>query len=105
LKKKYLLKSKDRSRNLVRVVPRLRALVRFQRLNLLDKAFEISQRMGVVFCRNVLIYFDRATQEAVLRHICQYMIAGGYLFTGHSETLHNMDLPLEQCNSTVYRRR
>jgi len=53
----------------------------------------------------VLIYFDRATQEAVLRHICQYMIAGGYLFTGHSETLHNMDLPLEQCNSTVYRRR
>ena len=105
LKKKYLLKSKDRSRNLVRVVPTLRALVRFQRLNLLDKAFEISQRMGVVFCRNVLIYFDRATQEAVMRHICQYMTAGGYLFTGHSETLHNMDLPLEQCNSTVYRRR
>jgi chemotaxis protein methyltransferase CheR len=105
LRKKYLLKSKDRSRNLVRVAPGLRARVRFQRLNLLDRAFAISQRMGVVFCRNVLIYFDRATQEAVLRKICQYLTSGGYLFTGHSETLHNMDLPLEQCNATVYRKR
>ena len=105
LRKRYLLRSKDRSRDLVRVVPWLRTLVRFQRLNFLDNVFAISQRMGVVFCRNVLIYFDRATQEAVLRRICGYMISGGYLFTGHSETLHNMDLPLEQRNSTVYRRR
>lgn len=105
LRKKYLLKSKDRSRNLVRVAPGLRARVRFQRLNFLDRAFAISQRMGVVFCRNVLIYFDRGTQEAVLRKICQYLTSGGYLFTGHSETLHNMDLPLEQCNATVYRKR
>jgi chemotaxis protein methyltransferase CheR len=105
LRKKYLLKSKDRSLNLVRVAPGLRALVKFQRLNFLDKAFGITQRMGVVFCRNVLIYFDRPTQEAVLRRICQYMISGGYLFTGHSETLHNMDLPLDQCDPTVYRRR
>jgi chemotaxis protein methyltransferase CheR len=104
LKKKYLLKSKERNRNLVRVTPALRALVRFQRLNLLERAFAIGQPMGVVFCRNVLIYFDRATQEAVLKNICRYMTTGGYLFTGHSETLHNMDLPLEQCDSTVYRR-
>jgi chemotaxis protein methyltransferase CheR len=105
LRKKYLLKSKDKSRNQVRVAPGLRALVRFQRLNLLDRAFTISQHMGVIFCRNVLIYFDRPTQEAVLRHICRYLTEGGYLFTGHSESLHNMDLPLEQCDSTVYRRR
>ena len=88
----------------MRVEPRLRALVRFQRLNFLDSSFGITQRMGVVFCRNVLIYFDRATQQAVLRRICQYMVPGGYLFTGHSESLHNMDLPLDQFNSTVYRR-
>jgi chemotaxis protein methyltransferase CheR len=105
LKKKYLLKSKDKSRNQVRVTSGLRGLVRFQRLNLLDKNFTINQRFGVIFCRNVLIYFDRATQEAVLRHMCRYLTVGGYLFTGHSETLHNMDLPLQQCDSTVYRRR
>jgi chemotaxis protein methyltransferase CheR len=103
-KKNYLMRSKDRSSTLVRVAPGLRAMVKFQRLNFLDSSFAITQRMGVVFCRNVLIYFDRATQQAVLRHICQYMVSGGYLFTGHSETLHNMDLPLDQCNATVYRR-
>jgi chemotaxis protein methyltransferase CheR len=104
LRKKYLLKSKDQSRNLVRITPGVRSLVRFQRLNLLDKVFNVNKRMAVVFCRNVLIYFDRKTQESVLRHICQHLLEGGYLFTGHSETLHNMDLPLEQRNSTVYRR-
>jgi len=104
LRKKYLLKSKDKSRGLVRVAPSLRTLVRFQRLNFLDNAFAINQRMAVVFCRNVLIYFERTAQEAVLRRICRHMISGGYLFTGHSETLHNMDLPLDHCKSTVYRR-
>lgn len=104
LKRKYLLRSKDRSKNLVRVTPALRSLVKFQRLNLLDNAFGITKKMNVVFCRNVLIYFDRPTQEAVLKQVCRYMSPGGYLFTGHSETLHNMDLPLDQCDSTIYRK-
>lgn len=104
LRKRYFMRSKDRLRNLVRVAPELRVFVKFQRLNLLDSSFDIRQRMSVIFCRNVLIYFDRPTQEAVLRRLCLHLIPGGYLFTGHSETLHNMDLPLEQVATTVYRK-
>lgn len=105
LRKQYLLRSKDKSKNLVRIVPALRSLVTFQRLNFLDDSFRLSDAMGIIFCRNVLIYFDRHTQEQVLRKLCRCLVDGGYLFTGHSETLHNMNLPLDQVASTVYRKR
>ncbi|MFZ2448099.1 MAG: protein-glutamate O-methyltransferase [Syntrophobacteraceae bacterium] len=105
LRKRYLLRSKDRGGNLVRIAPELRSRVSFMRLNFLEDSFHGAQRMGVIFCRNVLIYFDRPTQEMVLRKLCGRLTDGGYLFTGHSETLHSMDLPLDQVASTVYRKR
>ncbi len=105
MKKRYLLKSKDRSTRLVRIVPALRAAVEFQRLNFMDEDFCIEQPADIVFCRNVIIYFDRPTQEAVLRRICRYLRPGGFLFMGHSETLHGMRLPLVQATTTIYRRK
>ncbi len=104
LKRKYLRISKDRSKRLVRVVPDLRALVRFERLNLMDSHVMISEPVDVIFCRNVLIYFDRATQERLLEKMCRYLRPGGYLFLGHSETVHGFDLSLERVSATIYRK-
>jgi len=104
LRKRYLLRSRDRSRGVVRVCPELRARTAFRRLNLMDERFDISRKMRVIFCRNVIIYFDRKTQETLMRKFCHHLVAGGYLFLGHSETLNGLDVPLEQVHSTIYRK-
>lgn len=104
LRKKYLLKSKSKEREMVRIAPELRPLVHFERLNFMDTEYDIKEPIGVVFCRNVIIYFDRPTQEKILNRLSQHLITGGYLFVGHSETLHGMDLPLLQTATTVHRK-
>jgi chemotaxis protein methyltransferase CheR len=103
LRKKYLLRSKTTDNGLVRIIPELRARIRFRRLNFMDRNFGLRELMDMVFCRNVIIYFDRPTQEGVLNRICSYLRPGGYLFTGHSETLNGMKLPLAPVSHTVYR--
>ncbi|QTA81593.1 Chemotaxis protein methyltransferase [Desulfonema limicola] len=104
LRRKYLLKSRDKDKNLVRIVPALRLNTFFKRLNFMDSNFGIKQPADIIFCRNVLIYFDRETQEKVLNRLCNYLVSGGYLFTGHSETLNGLNVPLVQTTSTVYKR-
>jgi chemotaxis protein methyltransferase CheR len=104
LRQKYLMRSKDKSRNAVRIVPELRARVKFRRLNFMEEDFGMREKMDIIFCRNVLIYFDRETQEKVINRLCNHLVAGGYLFTGHSETLSGMALPLATVANTVSRR-
>jgi chemotaxis protein methyltransferase CheR len=104
MRHKYLLRSRDRSRRLVRVVPELRGKVQFRRLNLMDDEYGFREQMDVIFCRNVVIYFDRPTQERLLKRFCRYLAPGGHLFMGHSETLNGMDVPLVQVCPTVYRK-
>ncbi len=104
LRRKYLLRSKEQNSGLVRIVPELRASVRFERLNLMEENYGIAEPMGIVFCRNVLIYFDRPTQEKLINRLSRHLISGGYLFVGHSESLHGMDLPLVQTATTIYRK-
>lgn len=101
MRRRYLLRSKDRSRDLVRVAPLIRQHVRFVRLNLLEP-FEFETPFDAVFCRNVLIYFDRETQAEVLGRVCAMIAEGGCLFVGHSETLHGLQLPLHQLAPSVY---
>ena len=60
--------------------------------------------MDAIFCRNVIIYFERATQNRLLSRLCQCLKTGGYLFLGHSETVHGFDLPLVRISSTIYRK-
>jgi chemotaxis protein methyltransferase CheR len=105
MKREYLLRGRDPERPRVRVVPRLRAAVTFRQLNLLDADYGFDQPLDIVFCRNVMIYFDRPTQQRVLRQIIRTLRPGGYLMMGHAESLNGMDLPLEQATPTVYRRR
>jgi len=105
LRKKYLLKSKEKAKGLVRIAPQLRNSVRFGRLNFLEEKYGIDEPMAIVFCRNALIYFDRPTQEKLVNRLSQHLMPGGYLFVGHSESLHNMDLPLVQTSTTIYRKK
>lgn len=103
MRKKYLLKNREEQKELVRISPQLRASIRFRRLNFMDRNFGLRESMDIIFCRNVIIYFDRPTQEGVLDRICSYLNPGGYLFTGHSETLNGMKLPLVPVAHTVYK--
>lgn len=105
LQKKYLMRSKDPHKKQVRIVPELRARVRLQWLNLKAQQYDIHERMDIIFCRNVIIYFSRETQDAVLNRMCTHLHSGGYLFMGHSETLSGFALPLTQVATTVYRKK
>ena len=104
LRKKYLMRSKNRDKKQVRIVPELRAQVNYRRLNFMAGDFGMREKMDVIFCRNVLIYFDRPTQEKVINRLCNHLIPGGYLFTGHSESITGMNVPLETVANTVSRR-
>ncbi len=103
MKSKYLLRSKDRTKRLVRVAPELRRLVRFRRLNFMEE-FTLQDPLDIIFCRNVIIYFDRVTQEKLFHKFCRCLQPGGYLFIGHSESLTGMDLPIHQVAPTIYQR-
>ncbi|MBG0791197.1 MAG: protein-glutamate O-methyltransferase [Desulfovibrionaceae bacterium] len=100
-KKKYMLKSKDRRR--VKMDRVLTSKVSFQRLNFMEN-FKLPQLQDIIFCRNVVIYFDRPTQEVLFRKFCGSLKPGGYLFIGHSESLSGMTLPLRQVAPTVFQR-
>jgi chemotaxis protein methyltransferase CheR len=104
LKKKYLLKSKDPENRMVRIAPELRSLVRFHRLNFMDDNFGFREPFDIIFCRNVIIYFDRPTQERLLTKLVDNLVVGRYIFLGHSETLLGLNLPLKQMAPSVYRR-
>jgi len=101
LKQRYLLRSKDKERQTVRIVPKLREKVQFERINLMDTQWPI-EIQDVIFCRNVLIYFDRDTQLEVVQKLIQKIKPGGYLILGHSESLHAFNLPLRQIKPTIF---
>jgi chemotaxis protein methyltransferase CheR len=104
LKQKYFMRSRDSHSNRTRVVPELRQFVQFQRLNFIDADYGIRERFDAIFCRNVIIYFDRPTQQKILRKLSHHLLPGGFLFVGHAETLHDMDLPLEPVAPALYRK-
>ncbi len=104
LKRKYLLRSRDRTSNLVRMTPGIRSKVRFEQINFMDEKYSTTDRMDIIFCRNVIIYFDRPSQSSILCRLVENLIPGGYLFVGHSETLNGLGVPVESVGSTIYRR-
>ncbi|MGB8012263.1 MAG: protein-glutamate O-methyltransferase CheR [Terriglobales bacterium] len=104
LRRKYFMRSRNPETKLLRVVPELRSLIEFRRLNFMDADFGLRQPVNVIFCRNVMIYFDRPTQERILQKLAAQVVPGGYVFVGHSETLHDMDVPLTAVAPAVYRK-
>jgi chemotaxis protein methyltransferase CheR len=104
IRRKYLLRSRD-GEGQARIAPSLRQTVSFHRLNFMDANYGVREMFDIIFCRNVLIYFDRPVQAAVMGKLCRNLSPGGYLFVSHSESLSGLDLPLVALGSSVFRRR
>jgi len=99
---KYFMRSKDPSKGQVRVVPEVREKTVFLEMNLLDEPYPLDCCFDVIFCRNVMIYFERKTQEMVTANLCRKLLSGGYLLLGHSETLIGFTLPVESVAPATY---
>ncbi|HTW80174.1 MAG TPA: CheR family methyltransferase [Terracidiphilus sp.] len=104
LKVRYLMHGRKGNIDRVRVVPELRRVIDLRRLNFMDSDYGIQEKFDVIFCRNVIIYFDRPTQQSILERITQCLRPGGHLFMGHAETLHELDLPVKPVAPALYRR-
>lgn len=102
LKKKYMLRGKDRKNPQARMSAQVRAMVRYQNLNFMDATYNVPGTMDIIFCRNCLIYFDRDTAAQIVNKLCRHLVPGGYFFVGHSETLNQLDVPLVQVAPTIY---
>jgi chemotaxis protein methyltransferase CheR len=102
--KRYFMSSRDRTSDEVRVVPELRRMAGFMRMNLMDSSYPIDRDVDIVFCRNVLIYFERETQRKVIERLCEHLRPGGYLMVGHSESMIHSVVPgLKQVQPTIFR--
>ena len=101
--RRFFRKGRGSRTGLARVRDEIRALVDFRELNLRDAHWSLEGPFDAIFCRNVLIYFDKATQRQVLERVADRLAPGGLYFAGHSESLlHAADL-FEPCGRTVYR--
>jgi chemotaxis protein methyltransferase CheR len=83
--------------------PELRALISFRRVNLMEEPWPIEERFDAIFCRNVIIYFDRPTQTRLFERFARQLVPGGHLFIGHSESLFGLTDLYERVEGTVYR--
>jgi chemotaxis protein methyltransferase CheR len=104
LRRRYLMRARDAQRSIVRITPALRSRLLFSRLNLMDDSYPVDDDMDMIFCRNILIYFDKPTQSKVLQRLCSHLRPGGMLFLGHSESVVGIDLPVKQVASTIFQR-
>ncbi|MCA1957939.1 MAG: protein-glutamate O-methyltransferase [Nitrospira sp.] len=102
--KRHFLKGRGERAGLVKVKPHLSGMIQFRRVNLMDERFPIKTPLDVVFCRNVMIYFDHDTQETLVNKFHSYIKPGGYLFIGHSESLQWITHPFKLIAPTIYRK-
>ena len=100
--KRFFLKGTGAHAGFVKVRPELRAMVSFGRVNLTDARYDVKGPFDVIFCRNVMIYFDKPTQGQVLSRFEPLMKAGGLLFAGHSENFTYVSQAFRLRGQTVY---
>lgn len=100
--KRHFLRGRNMNNELVKVKPHLTQIVKFRRLNLMDDRFPIKTPLDLIFCRNVMIYFDRPTQEKLVAKFHRYLKPGGYLFIGHSESLQWIAHSFKHIAPTIY---
>jgi len=102
--KRHFLRGQGDSASKYKVKPHLSSLIQFRRLNLMDERFPIKSPLDLIFCRNVMIYFDRPTQERLVNKFHRYLRPGGYLFIGHSESLQWVEHPFKSLAPTIYQK-
>ena len=102
---RYLLWPRRRGlRNDVRIVPELRRHVRFEHLNLMDTSYPYDRDVDIILLRNVLIYFSKSDQAAVISRLVGHLRPGGYLLLGHSESMIGTAVPVRQVAPAVFQR-
>lgn len=101
-RRRFFLRGEGNNAGLARVRPELQRLVTFRRLNLLDAQWPMGGRFDAIFCRNVMIYFDKETQYAILKKFVPLLLPDGLLFAGHSESFHHAADLFRVRGKTVY---
>ncbi len=100
--KRFFLKGTGKNNGFVQVRKELRDLISFRTLNLLDEQWPINGTFDVIFCRNVMIYFDKDTQYKILKRFAPMLESHGLLFAGHSESLHHAADFFKLRGNTIY---
>ncbi|WP_432379197.1 CheR family methyltransferase [Duganella sp. P38] len=100
--RRFFLKGKGDREGMARVRPELRNMITFKQLNLLADSWPISGQFDAIFCRNVMIYFDKATQRKILSRFVPLMKPDALLFAGHSENFLYVSESLKLRGKTVY---
>lgn len=100
--KAFMLRGTGAHNGEMKALAELRNLVRFQRLNLNDAAYDVPTEFDLIFCRNVLIYFSREGRTAIVGRLLRHLTAEGHLFLGHAETLNGFTEGLRLVGPTVY---
>jgi chemotaxis protein methyltransferase CheR len=103
LRDRYFMRSSEAAADpQMRVVPELRCHVRFAQMNLMDASYPVDRDVDVILLRNVLIYFDAPTQQAVVRRLVAHLRPGGHLMMGHTEAAIGTAIGLRQCAPSVF---
>ncbi len=102
--KKYFFKGEKKWEGFCKVRPELSKFIQFKRFNLMENHFPFSSSFDIIFCRNVMIYFDKKTQETLVNKHCSALKKGGYFFIGHSESLTGTNHHFNYIQPTIYRK-
>ncbi len=102
--KEYVLKSKGDDDKRIKISKNIRSKIRFIRSNLMDDVYTFNQKFSIIFLRNTLIYFSRDDQQKILQKVLNFLEDNGYLFIGHSESLINLDLPIQIVAPSLYKK-
>ncbi|MBW4057104.1 MAG: chemotaxis protein CheR [Proteobacteria bacterium] len=100
--KRFFLKGDGRNAGFAKVRPELQQMITFRRFNLLDEQWALRDKFDAIFCRNVMIYFDKDTQYAILKKMQPCLQPHGLFFAGHSESFHHAADLFTVCGKTVY---
>ena len=101
---RYFARVSVDGRPALQVVPELRRAITFSRLNLMAERFPFRHGFHFIFCRNVMIYFDRPTQQTLVNKLAGHVRPGGYLIIGHSESLNGIPHPFNYVRPTIYQK-
>ncbi|HNX60595.1 MAG TPA: CheR family methyltransferase, partial [Spirochaetota bacterium] len=99
--RKYMIPGKEGS---YRMIDEVKNIITFKRLNLLDPEYPMRKKFNCIFCRNVVIYFDKPTQKRLFEKFHDYLEDDGFLFVGHSENLSGLTDKFKLMGRTVYRK-
>lgn len=103
IKSRWFNSQRSGDKNTYQVAQKVRDLVTFNHLNLMQ-SWPLNGKFDVIFCRNVVIYFDKPTQKILFERYAESLNDGGFLFIGHSETLHGLTSRFKPLGRTIYRK-